>query len=128
MAFKSQFSKIVETNHEGQYLNMGRSRKDPHFCRPEGGGEKKLFLIIVNVLGLNRTSNGGRGVNFPNFLCGDCMDVYWNDPILSNAYDPNLTMTQTCLMPKPLPKLLSGAACTPLEIFHLSFKKMKIRP
>jgi hypothetical protein len=36
---------------------LGRSRKDPYsphrgnFCHPEGGGEKKLFLIIVNVLG-----------------------------------------------------------------------------
>jgi hypothetical protein len=44
---------------------MGRSRKDPHsphrgnFCRPEG--EKKLFLIIVNVLGHPK---GVGGVNF----------------------------------------------------------------
>jgi hypothetical protein len=38
-----------------RFVIMGRSRKDPYsphrgnFCRPEG--EKKLFLIIVNVLG-----------------------------------------------------------------------------
>ena len=37
-------------------MTLGRSRKDPYsphrgnFCRPEGEG-KKLFLIIVNVLG-----------------------------------------------------------------------------
>jgi hypothetical protein len=31
---------------------MGRSRKDPYFPMEEiSGGEKKLFLIIVNVLG-----------------------------------------------------------------------------
>jgi hypothetical protein len=31
---------------------MGRSRKDPYSTMEEiSGGEKKLFLIIVNVLG-----------------------------------------------------------------------------
>jgi hypothetical protein len=28
-----------------------------------------------------RTSEGGRGVNFLNFLRGGGMDVFWNDPI-----------------------------------------------
>jgi hypothetical protein len=63
---------------------MSHSRKDPHsphggnFCRPEGGeGEKKLFLIIVNVLGHPK---GVGGLN-SNFLLGGGMDVFWNDPI-----------------------------------------------
>jgi hypothetical protein len=39
------------------YNKMGRSRKDPYspprrkFLPSGGGGEKKLFLIIINVLG-----------------------------------------------------------------------------
>ena len=67
---------------------MGRSRKDPHsphrgnFCRPEG--EKKLFLIIVNVLGHPK----GVGGLTSNFLCGGGMDVFWNDPIFVNRPHP----------------------------------------
>jgi hypothetical protein len=59
---------------------MGRSRKDSHsphrgnFCRPE---EKKLFLIIVSVLGHPK----GVGGLTSNFLGGGGMDVFWNDPI-----------------------------------------------
>ena len=41
-----------------------------------GGGETKLFLIIVNVLGHPR---GVRGLT-SNFLRGGGMDVFWNDP------------------------------------------------
>jgi hypothetical protein len=62
---------------------LGRSRKDPHsphggnFCRPEGDrGEKKLFLIIVNVLGHPK----GVGGLTSYFLRGGGMDVFWNDP------------------------------------------------
>ena len=64
---------------------MGRSRKDPYsphrgnFCRPDsgGGGEKKLFLIIVNVLGHPK----GVGGLTSYFLRGGGMDVFWNNPI-----------------------------------------------
>jgi hypothetical protein len=49
---------------------MGRSRK-----------EKKLFLIIVNVLGHPK----GVGGLTSNFLRGDGMDVFWNDPTLFNS-------------------------------------------
>ena len=62
---------------------MGRSRKDPYsphrgnFCCPEGGGEKKLLLIIVNVLGHPK----GVGGLTSYFLRGGGMDVFWNDPI-----------------------------------------------
>jgi hypothetical protein len=38
-----------------------------------GGGEKKLFLIIVSVLG------HPKGVGGLNFLRGGGMDVFWND-------------------------------------------------
>jgi hypothetical protein len=52
----------------------------PHggnFCRPEGDrGEKKLFLIIVNVLGHPK----GVGGLTSYFLRGGGMDVFWNDP------------------------------------------------
>jgi hypothetical protein len=57
---------------------LGRSRNDPrsphggNFCRPEGGGETKLFPIIVNVLGHPK----GVGGLTSNFLCGGGMDVF----------------------------------------------------
>jgi hypothetical protein len=65
---------------------MGRSRKDPHSPHggnlpSGGGGEKKLFLIIVNVLGHPK----GVGGLTCNFLCGGGMDVFWNDPIYNSA-------------------------------------------
>jgi hypothetical protein len=49
------------------------------FLPSGGGGEKKLFLIIVNVLGHPK---GVRGLT-SNFLRGGGMDVFWNDPISS---------------------------------------------
>jgi hypothetical protein len=62
---------------------LGCSRKDPYsphrgnFCRPEGERRKKLFLIIVNVLGHPK----GVGGLTSYFLCGGGMDVFWNDPL-----------------------------------------------
>jgi hypothetical protein len=45
---------------------------------PSGGGvEKKLFLIIVNVLGHPK----GVGGLTSYFLRGGGMDVFWNDPL-----------------------------------------------
>jgi hypothetical protein len=61
---------------------MGCSRKDPYsphggnFCRLEG--EKKLFLIIVNVLGYPKGVEGLTSY----FLHEGGMDVFWNDPII----------------------------------------------
>jgi hypothetical protein len=47
---------------------------------PSGeGGEKKLFLIIVNVLG--HPKGVGRLTSY--FLCGGGMDVFWNDPFVA---------------------------------------------
>ena len=40
------------------------------------GGEKKLFLIIVSVLGHPK----GVGELTSNFLHGGGIDVFWNDP------------------------------------------------
>ena len=47
------------------------------FLPSGGGGEKKLFLIIVNVL---RHPKGVGGLT-SYFLHGGGMDVFWNDPI-----------------------------------------------
>ena len=67
-------------------LKLGLSRKDPctlpprrKFLPSREGGEIKLFLIIVNVLGHQK---GVGGLTF-NFLRGGGMDVFWNDPFLS---------------------------------------------
>jgi hypothetical protein len=48
------------------------------FLPSGGGGEKKLFLIIVNVLGHPK----GVGGLTSYFLRGGGMDVFWNDPLL----------------------------------------------
>ena len=46
------------------YNKMGRSRKDPYspprrkFLPSGGGGEKKLFLILINVLGHPKGGGG----------------------------------------------------------------------
>ena len=45
------------------------------------GGEKKLFLIIVNVLGHPK----GVGGLTSYFLHGGGMDVFWNDPFVSDS-------------------------------------------
>ena len=44
------------------------------------GGKKKMFLIIVNVLGHPK----GVGGLTSNFLRGEGMDVFWNDPLNFN--------------------------------------------
>jgi hypothetical protein len=43
------------------------------------GGEKKLFLIIVNVLGHPKEVGGLTSY----FLCGGGMDVFWNDQFVA---------------------------------------------
>jgi hypothetical protein len=49
---------------------------------PSGGeGEKKLFLIIVNVLGHPKVVGGLTSY----FLRGGGMDVFWNDPFYLDA-------------------------------------------
>jgi hypothetical protein len=49
------------------------------FLPSGGGGEKKLFMIIVNVL-RHPKGVGGKGGLTSNFLRGGGMDVFWNDP------------------------------------------------
>jgi hypothetical protein len=71
---------------------MGRPRKDPYpppqrkFLPSGGGAEKKLFLIIVNVLGHPK----GVGGSTSYFLRGGGMDVFWNDPIHKLILNLNL--------------------------------------
>jgi hypothetical protein len=48
------------------------------FLPSGGGGEKKLFLIIVNVFGHPK----GVGGLTSYFLRGGGMDVFWNDPLI----------------------------------------------
>jgi hypothetical protein len=74
---------IAKILHRSDFFELGCSRKDPYsphrgnFCRPEGERRKKLFLIIVNVLGHPK----GVGGLTSYFLCGGGMDVFWNDPM-----------------------------------------------
>ena len=49
------------------------------FLLSGGGGEKKLCLIIVNVLG--HPKGVGRLTSY--FLRGGGMDVFWNDPFVA---------------------------------------------
>jgi hypothetical protein len=49
------------------------------FLPSGGGGEKKLFLIIVNVFGHPK----GVGGLTSYFLRGGGMDVFWNDPLIT---------------------------------------------
>ena len=50
---------------------------------PSGeGGEKKLFLIIVNVLGHPK----GVGGLTSYFLRGGGMDIFWNDPLINFSF------------------------------------------
>jgi hypothetical protein len=51
------------------------------FLPSGGGGEKKLFVIIVNVLG---HSKGVRELS-SYFLRGGGMDVFWNDPMVGDV-------------------------------------------
>jgi hypothetical protein len=59
------------------------------FLPSGGGGEKKLFLIIVNVLGHPK----GVGGLTSYFLRGGGMDVFWNDPIHSYFASAILDLT-----------------------------------
>jgi hypothetical protein len=73
------------------------SRKDPHFphtqnfCHPEE--EKKLFLIIVSVLGHPK----GLGGLTSNFLCGGGVDVFWNDPLRCSYTRTRFRTMDDCL-------------------------------
>jgi hypothetical protein len=77
--FSKPTAQYNKTNFHGipWVIIMGRSRKDPYSPTEEiSGGEKKLFLIIVNVLGHPKRD---RGLTY-YFLRGGGMDVFWDDP------------------------------------------------
>jgi hypothetical protein len=69
---KEKYFKITKTTAIQQ--KNGTQRK---FLPSGGVGEKKLFLIIVNVLGHPK----GVGGLTSYFLRGGGMDVFWNDPL-----------------------------------------------
>jgi hypothetical protein len=78
---------------------MGCSRKDPYspqrkFLPSGGGGEKTLFLIIVNVLGHPR----GVGGLTSYFLRG----VFWNDPIYEIYLQEIIKSRNVCCHDSPL--------------------------
>jgi hypothetical protein len=60
----------------GTFQKRSIFRPRRKFLPSGGGGEKKLFLIIVNVLGHPM----GIGGLTSYFLRGGGMDVFWNDP------------------------------------------------
>jgi hypothetical protein len=64
---------VLESNGSFQKRSTLPPRRK--FLPSGGGGEKKLFVIIVNVLGHPK----GVGGFTSNFLCGGGMDVFWND-------------------------------------------------
>ena len=81
---KNDFSEKLNVIHllTGKFRNglfQKRSILPPQrkFLPSGGGGEKKLFLIIVNILGHPK----GVGGLTSYFLHGGGMDVFWNDPI-----------------------------------------------
>jgi hypothetical protein len=62
------------------------------FLPSGGGGEKKLFLIIVNVLGHPK----GVGGLTSYFLRGGGMDVFWNDPFYLNIKSFHILCSKIC--------------------------------
>ena len=60
--FKSFNLAQLALGHENGSFQKGSALPQRKFLQCGGGGEKKLFLIIVSVLA--RTSEGGRRVNF----------------------------------------------------------------
>jgi hypothetical protein len=63
--------------HNGSFQKRSTLLPRRKFLPSGGGGETKLFLIIVNVLGHLK----GVGGLTSNFLRGGGTDVFWNDPI-----------------------------------------------
>jgi carbon monoxide dehydrogenase subunit G len=68
---------MVKMSQNGSFQNRSILPPRRKFLPSGGGGEKKLFLIIVNVLGHPK----GVGGLTSYFLHGGGMDVFWNDPL-----------------------------------------------
>jgi hypothetical protein len=74
---KQFFNLVIAKYRNGSFQKRSTLPPRRKFLPSGGGGERKLFLIIVNVLGHPK----GVGGLTSNFLCGGGMDVFWNDPI-----------------------------------------------
>jgi hypothetical protein len=72
------WSIVDKHNWNGSFQKRSTLPPRRKFLPSGRGGETKLFLIIVNVLGHPK----GVGGLTSNFLCGGGMDVFWNDPIV----------------------------------------------
>ena len=68
---------IIDRSINGSFQKRSTLPPRMKFLPSGGGGETKLFLIIVNVIGHPK----GVGGLTSNFLCGGGMDVFWNDPM-----------------------------------------------
>jgi hypothetical protein len=77
------------------------------FLPSGGGGEKKLCLIIVNVLG--HPKGVGRLTSY--FLRGGGMDVFWNDPFVAG-------IPQSAKMKNSHTSTLSSLPGTPPDRHH----------
>jgi hypothetical protein len=87
------------------------------FLLSGGGGETKLFLIIVNVLGRPK----GVGGLTSNFLRGGGMDVIWNDPMPSAL---------ACFTPPPPPphEMRSWLRCWLYQTNNIYILGSSVRP
>ena len=77
---------ILHANNIGSFQKRSTLPPQRKFLLSGGGGETKLFLIIVNVLGRLK----GVGGLTSNFLRGGGMDVFWNDPFKKIMHANNI--------------------------------------
>ena len=78
---------ILHANNIGSFQKSSTLPPRRKFLLSGGGGETKLFLIIVNVLGRLK----GVGGLTSNFLHGGGMDVFWNDLFKKIMHANNIT-------------------------------------
>ena len=87
------------------------------FLPSGGGGEKKLFLIIVNVLGHPK----GVGGLTSYFLRGGGMDVFWNDPFYLNIKSFHILCSKIC-------KLLNSVYIKKFILKNMNERNTDIKP
>ena len=76
----TQHYTLFDKHNIGSFQKKSTLPQKEEISAVRRGGEKKVFLIKVNVLG---HPNGIGGLT-SNFLRGEGMDVFWNDPLNFN--------------------------------------------